>query len=120
MTEPSKGGAIHGLTRWANWDLVKHTEIKASFRYVLHACSGWNGVLDCRLDYTLKNSGLTVRTTAINFGSAPCPYGTGAHPYLSAGTATINGARTRSRVCVPASRRPRDSYLRGTRERHPL
>ncbi|MGP5726244.1 aldose 1-epimerase family protein [Arthrobacter rhombi] len=99
LTEPSKGGAIHGLTRWANWDLVEHTQSKASFRYVLHACPGWNGVLDCRLDYTLENSGLTVRTTATNIGSSPCPYGTGAHPYLTVGTSTINGVRVR----VPGS-----------------
>lgn len=99
LTEPAKGGAIHGLTRWANWDLVEHTDNRASFRYVLHACPGWSGLLDCRLDYTLEDSGLTVRTTATNIGSGPCPYGTGAHPYLSVGTATINTAHAR----VPGS-----------------
>lgn len=99
LTEPSKRGAIHGLTRWANWDLVERTGSTARFRYVLHDCPGWSGVLDARLDYELGASGLRVRTTAFNVGSVPCPYGTGAHPYLSVGTKTINAALAR----VPGS-----------------
>jgi aldose 1-epimerase len=31
-----------------------------------------------------------VRTTATNVGTKPCPYGSGAHPYLTLGTATID------------------------------
>ncbi len=99
LTEPAKHGAIHGLTRWANWQPVEHQKNSASFRYVLHPCPGWNGILECRLDYTLDDSGLGVRTTATNIGSTSCPYGTGAHPYLTVGTATINDAHVR----VPAS-----------------
>lgn len=99
LTEPSKGGAIHGLTRWANWDLMEQTENRASFHCVLHECPGWTGVLDCWMDYELGEFGLRVRTTAANVGSAPIPYGTGAHPYLSVGTATINGGHAR----VPGS-----------------
>jgi len=36
-------------------------------------------------------SGLRVRTRATNVGVAPCPYGSGAHPYLTLGTAIIDG-----------------------------
>ncbi len=92
LTEPEKHGAIHGLTRWANWTLVEHGPDRASFGYVLHACPGWPFILDCRLDYSLGEHGLTVRTSATNVGTEPCPYGTGAHPYLSVGTPDIDSA----------------------------
>lgn len=114
LTEPAKGGAIHGLTRWANWELVERTESTAGFRCVLHDCPGWIGVLDARLDYELGASGLRVRTTATNVGSVPFPYGTGAHPYLSVGTDTINTAH----ACVPGSvYLPVDEYAIPTGER---
>lgn len=87
LSEPDKGGAIHGLTRWRNWNvpIVEHENNKISFTYTLNACQGWPWVLDCRLDYTLDDGGLTVRTTVTNRSRKPCPFGTGAHPYLSLG-----------------------------------
>ncbi|MDQ6752825.1 MAG: aldose 1-epimerase family protein [Actinomycetota bacterium] len=92
LSEPAKHGAIHGLTRWANWELVEQRAERISFRHILHACQGWSGVLDCRLDYELGDRGLTVRTSATNVGSSACPYGTGAHPYLSVGLPAIDPA----------------------------
>jgi len=41
-------------------------------------------------EYTLSASGLCVRTTATNVGTVECRYGSGAHPYLTLGTATID------------------------------
>ena len=99
LTEPAVTGAIHGLTRWAPWQLVDHDVDRASLRHTLFACPGWAWVLDCRIDYNLDDAGLTVRTTATNNGEEPCPYGTGAHPYLTVGTETINPAR----ATVPGS-----------------
>lgn len=85
LSEPDKGGAIHGLTRWRNWEVEEQAEDSISFTYTLHACQGWPWVLDCRLDYTLDDDGLAVRTTVTNRSPGPCPFGTGAHPYLSLG-----------------------------------
>jgi len=87
LSEPDKGGAIHGLTRWRNWNVpvVEHENNKISFTYTLHACQGWPWVLDCRLDYMLDDGGLSVQTTVTNRSPEPCPFGTGAHPYLSLG-----------------------------------
>ncbi|WP_111719271.1 aldose 1-epimerase family protein [Homoserinimonas sp. OAct 916] len=92
LTEPATCGAIHGLTRWASWQVVEHGDDHASFRHILYNCPGWSWVLDCRIDYSLNDTGLTVRTTATNIGEGTCPYGTGAHPYLTVGTETINPA----------------------------
>ena len=41
LSEPSKGGAIHGLTRWASWELIDRDENRASFGHTLYACPGW-------------------------------------------------------------------------------
>ncbi|MFJ7073087.1 aldose 1-epimerase family protein [Streptomyces sp. NPDC098781] len=92
LTDPGKHGAIHGLTRWAPWQYVGGSEATASLSYVLHACPGWSWVLECRLDYSLDSQGLTVRTVVTNASDAPCPYGTGAHPYITVGRATIDTA----------------------------
>ena len=92
LSEPDKGGAIHGLTRWRNWTVLSHAADAISFTYTLHACQGWPWVLDCRLDYQLGKDGLSVRTTAVNRSPESCPYGTGAHPYLSLGTAAGEAA----------------------------
>ena len=48
---------------------------------------GYPFPLALEIEYALADAGLSVRTTATNVGSAPCPYGAGAHPYVTAGTA---------------------------------
>ncbi len=90
LTEPERHNAIHGLTRWANWELVERTPSTVHLRYVLHAQTGWPFVLRCDLRYTLGESGLIVETTGTNLGSAPCPFAAGAHPYLSAGSGLVD------------------------------
>ncbi|HSU71080.1 MAG TPA: aldose 1-epimerase family protein [Micrococcaceae bacterium] len=99
LSEPEKHGAIHGLTRWANWDVPEQHADRITFRHVLHACQGWSGILDCRLEYRLDGNGLTVQTTATNIGTQSCPYGNGAHPYLSVGSPVIDPAS----VTVPGA-----------------
>lgn len=117
LTEPAFDGAIHGLTRWASWQLVDQDDSHASFAHTLYACPGWSGILDCRIDYDLGDNGLRVRTTATNVGPDGCPYGTGAHPYLQVGTTTIDPAHARvpgsiylpvDDVGIPTSREPVD------------
>ncbi|MGT2462603.1 aldose 1-epimerase family protein [Sinomonas atrocyanea] len=92
LSEPSKGGAIHGLTRWANWEVEQQAEDRLSLVHTQHACQGWPWALSCRLEYRLDATGLSVRTTVVNRSSTACPFGTGAHPYLTVGTQVIDGA----------------------------
>lgn len=99
LTEPQRGNALHGLTRWANWVVAEHGEDHVVLRYTLHAQTGWPFVLDCALDYRLGESGLTVRTSVTNVGAQACPYATGAHPYLTVSTERIDVAL----VQVPGS-----------------
>ena len=58
--------------------------------HVLYPQPGYPFTLGISIEYALSEAGLQVRTTVTNLGADPCPYGSGAHPYLTLGTATID------------------------------
>ena len=92
LTEPEAGNAIHGLTRWAEWMVVRAEPQTAELEHLLHPRPGYPFSLALRVEYALDAAGLTVSTKATNVGAEPCPYRCGAHPYLTAGTATVDTA----------------------------
>jgi aldose 1-epimerase len=59
--------------------------------HVLYPQPGYPFALRLGIEYMLLDDGLRVQTAATNVGRDPCPYGSGAHPYLSLGTATVDG-----------------------------
>lgn len=90
LTEPEHANAIHGLVRWGAWQAREYEPHRVVLGQVLHAQSGYPFSLQLEIAYELSTSGLTVRTTATNIGAAACPYGSGAHPYLTLGTKTVD------------------------------
>jgi aldose 1-epimerase len=87
LTEPARGNAIHGLTRWTAWSLVAQEPDAIVLRNEAHGQQGYPFCIEIDVTYALTESdGLTVETTARNRGSRPAPWGTGAHPYLTLGT----------------------------------
>jgi aldose 1-epimerase len=91
LSEPAQGNAIHGLTRWAGWQAKRHDGSRVLLRHVLHGRSGYPFCLDLAAEYRLTaDDGLQVTITARNAGTRTAPYGTGCHPYLTAGTPDIN------------------------------
>jgi len=91
LSEPANLNAIHGLTRWASWEVAALTPEAVLLRHVLLGRQGYPFCLDIEAEYRLAaDSGLRVSITARNAGSTPAPYGTGSHPYLSAGTPAID------------------------------
>ena len=53
--------------------------------------AGYPFCLEMDVEYQLSGeTGLTVSVTAKNVGAHPAPYGTGSHPYLTAGAATVD------------------------------
>lgn len=92
LTEPPAHNAIHGLTRWAAWAVAERGEDHATLTLRLHPQPGWPFLLDLALEYRLGEDGLSVRTTATNVGAGHCPFGAGAHPYLTVGTPTVDTA----------------------------
>jgi aldose 1-epimerase len=99
LTEPAHRNAIHGLARWSNWVMEEQTESSVALSIVVHPQPGWPAVLGVTVTVELTEGGLTVTTTASNDGTVTAPYGTGAHPYLTVGGATVDTAR----LTVPAA-----------------
>jgi aldose 1-epimerase len=93
LSEAARGNAIHGLTRWANWELAEEEAAsdQVTLTHVLHGRPGYPFCLMLSVCYRLDaGTGLHVAVTAWNAGSRPAPYGTGSHPYLTAGTAVVD------------------------------
>jgi len=91
LSEPATGNAIHGLTRWSAWTLARHDQDAVVLHQALLGRTGYPFRLDLEVEYRLSGeTGLTVSVTARNAGSRPAPYGTGSHPYLTAGTPAVD------------------------------
>jgi aldose 1-epimerase len=86
LTEPEHWNAIHGLVGWASWHARVQEPHRVVLEHVVHPQPGYPFTLEVGIDYELGVDGLAVRTTATNVGEATCPYGCGAHPYLTVGT----------------------------------
>jgi len=91
LSEPAQRNAIHGLTRWAGWQAERHDDAAVRLSHLLHGRSGYPFCLDLAAEYRLDaGEGLQVTVTARNAGTRTAPYGTGSHPYLTAGTPGID------------------------------
>jgi aldose 1-epimerase len=90
LDEPELRNATHGLVRWLNWTPLRQTPSRLVMGVVLHARHGYPFVLSLRIAYTLTPTGLRVRQSARNLGAEAAPYGAGFHPYLTAGTPSVD------------------------------
>jgi aldose 1-epimerase len=92
LSEPARGNAIHGLSRWASWRVTAHEADAVELTLDLLGHAGYPFRLEIRAGYRLTaQAGLEVTVTASNAGSRPAPFGTGSHPYLRAGDGGIDG-----------------------------
>jgi aldose 1-epimerase len=99
VSEPATGNAIHGLVRWGSWSppaenpgLAEGAESAARLvlAHRLSARPAYPFTIDLQVTYQLDERGLTTTVTARNAGSAAAPIAAGAHPYLTAGAASID------------------------------
>ncbi|MEW1688434.1 gluconokinase, GntK/IdnK-type [Streptomyces sp. NPDC091265] len=90
LTEPEKGNAIHGLVRWAPWQLQARSEESLRLGTVIRPQPGYPFLLDIIAEYRLGPAGLDVVIRATNTGNGPAPYGVGQHPYLTLGTGQVD------------------------------
>jgi aldose 1-epimerase len=100
LSEPGPGTAIHGLTRWQPWSVIRSEPGEVALRHVLLGRSGYPFCLEAEVQYQVGDQGLGVSVSARNVGSRPAPYGTGSHPYLTAGTPLVDDCE----LTVPAAR----------------
>jgi aldose 1-epimerase len=96
LTEPERRNAIHGLVRWAPWSVGERSESHVVMEHLLEPQPGYPFSLALSIEYALEGEGLSVRTTATNVGEEPCPFGAGAHPYVTAGTETVDSVVLRA------------------------
>jgi aldose 1-epimerase len=90
LTEPDAQNAIHGLVRWVPWSVARHDGERARLEHTLHPQPGYPFSVAVSVEYSLSADGLRVASTATNVGREPCPFGSGAHPYLTLGTETVD------------------------------
>ena len=99
LNEPARQNAIHGLVRWAHWSIADRAADRVVLEHVLYPQPGYPFALELRVEYSLSEDGLTVRTEATNIGSEAAPYGAGSHPYLAVEQEVVDGVELR----VPAA-----------------
>jgi aldose 1-epimerase len=95
----AENNAIHGLTCWESWRLVRGTPREVRFALDLAPRPGYPFSLALEIAYALSDGGLEVTTRATNTGTGPLPFGAGHHPYFLPRT-SLDAARVR----VPARR----------------
>lgn len=107
LNEPAVLNAIHGLTRWEPWEAAQEGPDRARMRWHIYPQPGYPFSLDVQHEYRLGVDGLAVTTSATNAGNTLAPYGCGFHPYLSAGTESIDTAilRAPGQSWMPADER---------------
>jgi aldose 1-epimerase len=97
LTEPKTHTAIHGLARWAAWEVREQEDDRVRFGLRLHPQPGYPFTVDLGAEYALGTDGLAVTLTGTNAGAEPCPFGAGAHPYLRpAAGPTVDASTLRS------------------------
>jgi len=102
LTEPARGNAIHGLTRWTSWASITRGPHLVVLRSAPHGYQGYPFCVEIRAEYRLEpDTGLHVAITARNRGNSPAPYGTGSHPYLTVRTASVDDCQ----LTLPAALR---------------
>jgi aldose 1-epimerase len=90
LNELANSNAIHGLVRWSSWGVQVREPHRVVLQHVVDPRPGYPFTLEMSIDYALAKTGLTVRTTTTNIGSAAAPFGAGAHPYLTVGTDAVD------------------------------
>lgn len=101
LTEPGSGNAIHGLTRWAAWEVLEAHTDRAVLGHTLRPQPGWGWTLELRLEYGLGDTGLDIRVRARNRSPQRAPFAAGFHPYVVAPTGRVDDLRVR----LPAATR---------------
>jgi aldose 1-epimerase len=100
LSEPKLDNAIHGLTRFALFDLIDHGPGEVTLRSQAHGAQGYPFAVQVDATYSLDaTGGLTVSVTATNEGSHPAPWGTAAHPYLTVATPLIDDSELTLPAC---------------------
>lgn len=84
ITEPSRGNAIHGLLRYAPYD-IEADEDRAVLSAVVYPQHGYPYTLRTSVTYALVDDGLEVTHEVVNVGEGDAAVALGTHPFLCIG-----------------------------------
>lgn len=90
LTEPARGHALHGLVAWHDFGHEETEPDRIVLVAQLPAQQGYPHPLQIRVEYRLDDQGLSTTVTGTNFGRSNAPWGTGPHPYLTAGVGGVD------------------------------
>lgn len=85
ITAPGSGTASHGLLRSTTYRAREQTEDRVVLGADVVPQAGYPFHLRTKVDYTLRDDGVSVRHHVRNVGPEPAPFALGAHPYLCIG-----------------------------------
>lgn len=86
ITEPKRGGALHGLLEFTEYEVRERTDASITLGAVIHPQHGWPFLLDTWVRYEVTAEGLTATHGARNLSERPAPYAAGTHPYPRIGS----------------------------------
>ena len=90
IDDPILHSAVHGLVRWAPWQVLERRPSSLTMGYRLLAQPGYPFSLAIEQSYAWQEERLEIRVTATNIGPRTAPYGYGAHTYFTVGSPTID------------------------------
>lgn len=99
LTEPERGHALHGLVGWADFAVRETTDDSVVLGATIVPQAGYPFHVEVQAEYRLDAHGLHQRVTGRNLGADAAPWGTGPHPYLTAGDAHVDDTE----LLLPAS-----------------
>jgi aldose 1-epimerase len=85
--------------RWLDWSLVTQHPGSVTLSCAVRPQPGYEWQLDLQITYALSQAGLVLTCQAVNADREPAPSGVGFHPYLTLGTASVDGLT----LTVPAT-----------------
>lgn len=95
LSEPERANAAHGLVGWVAWECIEERPDSVTLGLALHPQPGWAWSVRIEVRYVLDADGLRVEVSAENLSETLCPWGFGAHPYLTAGETSLDDAALR-------------------------
>lgn len=95
LTEPEQHNAIHGLVRWAAWSATEISDSAVTLTCTSHPQPGYPWTVEVSNAWSLGDRGLAVTTTMTNRGDGSAPVACAFHPYVTAGTPTVDTATLR-------------------------
>ncbi|CAN5188591.1 aldose 1-epimerase family protein [soil metagenome] len=89
ITEPARGGALHGLLQFADYELFSRADGEVTLGAFIAPQHGWPFALETTVSYALTSDGVRVTHRATNVSGRRAPYAVGTHPFLRVGETPV-------------------------------